>query len=334
VKVLIVEDNRSERELLLYMLEARFQHTTKFKEASNLAEAVAHLTREATDCVLLDLQLPDSFGKETYTKIQTQFPGIPVIIMTNTKDRTLAIELVRLGAADYVVKDYTDEESIFQRILIAIEKHKHSVRVPPEAAADVRKVESARARLMTARKSGEFEAVTLGTIETTAATADLTRRMFAEMQRLSQEASLQGRDLKHVTEVADKLQREILEGSLNKPSIKSRIALVEKDVRTLNLDNRAESREQIELAKRVGLIEQDLDNKSSRMHSDISALKMAQLSSAETEAQKKLGVLDNRVKFWVAILGVIGLVLSAAISSYFTLKAAEVKNPTQEKLNP
>lgn len=320
MKVLIVEDNRSERELLRYMLESRFQHSTDFREASDLQSALTQLQRGRIDCVLLDLQLPDSYGKETFTKIQAQHPEVPVIIMTGTKDRNLAIELVRLGAADYVEKSYTDEEAIFQRILLAIEKHKNSVRVPTEAAASVRKVERAQARLLTAHQSGEHQAIQVGTVETTAATADLSRRMFTEIQRMSTAMATQSQILKHVTEITDKLQREILEGSLDRPSMKSRMDLLERNVDSLKSDTRGEAAEQNQLLTKVTV----LDNQMLRAFSDISSLKRDSLVDQQLSTQATLASMSDRTKVLVALIGLIGILASAAIGGFF---AAHMEGP-------
>jgi DNA-binding response OmpR family regulator len=327
MKVLIVEDNKSERELLKYMLESRFQHTTKFREAADLHAAMSYLSQGDINCVLLDLQLPDSYGKETFAKIQARHPEVPVIVMTNTKDRDLAIELVRMGAADYVVKDFTDEESIFQRILLAIEKHKHSVRVPAEAAADVRRVEQARARLMSAHQSGEHQAIQANTVETTAATADLSRRMFTELQRITTQITSQGRDLKHVTEVTDKLQTEILEGSLDRPSMKSRMDLIERNVAELQTETRIEEKEQTQILTRVSLLENDLDNKFSKAFSDISALKRGKSEETQISAQAAITKMSDSTKLKIAILGLVGTLIAATVGGYFAVKAAEKRAP-------
>lgn len=239
MKVLIVEDNKSQRELLKVLLESNYQHAVKFREASSLKSALEYLNRGDIDCILLDLNLTDSHGKETFAKIHENHKEVPIVVMTNTHDRALAIELVRLGAEDYVTKGYTDEEGIFQRILLAIERHKYTVRVPPDDAACAHDVDKARSALMAAYQAGEPTAIQTGVVQTTAATADMTRRMFTEIQKLNSTMGSQGKDLKHVTEITDNLQREMLDGTKDEPSMKSRMGRLEREVGDIQMDLRA-----------------------------------------------------------------------------------------------
>src|ERR1700744_4061072 len=159
MRILIVEDSATDRELLKYLLADKFMSEAKFREASNLATAVKYLDGGNIDCVLLDLQLPDSAGKETFEKLVSRYPDVPIIVMTHNKDRELAVSMIQLGAADYILKSYTDEEELFRRIVFAVEKHRRTVRMPAENAASIHKLERAQANLVTARKSGEHVAI-------------------------------------------------------------------------------------------------------------------------------------------------------------------------------
>lgn len=136
-RILIVEDSPTDREILRYLLEDQFKSEAKFREASSLATAFRYLELGNIDCVVLDLQLPDSAGRETFQKINERFPDIPTIVMTHNKDRALAIDMIKMGAADYVLKDYTNPEDIFRRIIFAVEKHHRSVRMPAEKVQTV-----------------------------------------------------------------------------------------------------------------------------------------------------------------------------------------------------
>lgn len=238
MKVLIVEDNQSDRELLKIMLKSNYQHIIKFREVSSLKNAFSYLDRGDIDCVLLDLHLPDSHGKETFSKLHDYHTEIPIVVMTHNQDRDLAIELVRLGAADYVTKDYTDEEGIFQRILLAIERHKYTIRINPDDAACTHDVERARSDLMAAYKEGEPTAIQTGVVRTTAATAELTRRMFTEIQKLNTSLVVQSKDLSHITEITDQLQQEMLQGSRDVPSMKSKVERLEINVQKLEREVR------------------------------------------------------------------------------------------------
>lgn len=326
MKILIVEDNRSDRELLRYMMEERFARDAKFREASNLRTAIEFLRRGDIDCVLLDLQLPDSTGRETFQKISSQFPSVPIIVMTHTQDRALAMDLVRMGAADYVTKNYTDEEAIFQRILLAIEKHRYSIRVPPETAASVQRVEQARVSLDHAHQSGEHRAIQSASTEAASATAVLVQQLVAEFQRMNSGQAVRDANIRHVTETTDRLQREILEGDLTTPSMKARMSILEKNVSDLTLREKEESNEQKELRERVSLIDQQIQSDQKKVHSDIRELREDIKVIHKTVAQKGLALLDSKTKVIVAILGIIATLVGAWATYRFGMSHS--KTPT------
>lgn len=122
--ILIVEDNPSDRSLMRYLLEARFpKNVVTFHEASRLSEALAALEEQSIDCIILDLQLPDSSGSQTFLRVYERHFDVPIIVMTHNKNRQLAIDMIQAGASDYIIKDFTDEEELFNRILLTIERH-------------------------------------------------------------------------------------------------------------------------------------------------------------------------------------------------------------------
>lgn len=131
MRILIVEDNRVDRELLLELLQDKFMTEAKFRTADNLQLACEYLgrTRDGEpffDVVILDLGLPDSTGRDTFRELHGKFPNVPIVVMSHNKDPELALDLIREGASDYVLKDYTNETAIFRRVLFAVERSKLS----------------------------------------------------------------------------------------------------------------------------------------------------------------------------------------------------------------
>lgn len=226
MKILIVEDSRSEREILKYLLESRFQNAAKFREAGSLDAAFGFLDRGDIDCVILDLQLPDSAGRETFEKLVKRHPEVPVVVMTNNKDRELALDMIQKGAQEFVIKNYTDEEELFRRVLFAIEKHRRTVRVPTEDAATVHRLEKAKARMLTAQEEGQGQLMQMTTVETTSAIADLAKRMFTELQTVNTNMTQQKGMLEEAITTSKKLKVEMLEGTPNQPSMRSQVELL------------------------------------------------------------------------------------------------------------
>jgi signal transduction histidine kinase len=72
--------------------------------------------------VLLDLSLPDSRGLQTFKKQQAKAPQVPIIVLTGLNDEALAVEAVREGAQDYLVKGHVDSNLLSRSIYYAIER--------------------------------------------------------------------------------------------------------------------------------------------------------------------------------------------------------------------
>lgn len=122
MNILVVEDSSSDRELLIFTLQEHFQEEAHFREAATLKDAHSYLERGNVDCIILDLQLPDSAGLDTFLRVYTAYPQIPIIIATHNANLELARQLVRAGAEDVILKNFTHTTAIFRRILLATER--------------------------------------------------------------------------------------------------------------------------------------------------------------------------------------------------------------------
>jgi len=70
-----------------------------------VGEALEHLAAGGIDCVLLDYRLPDTTGLDGLRVIRTRHPAIPVVIVTGAGSEHVAVDAMKLGATDYVVKE-------------------------------------------------------------------------------------------------------------------------------------------------------------------------------------------------------------------------------------
>lgn len=103
IRLLLVEDNPADARLLQLILtetEERF-HVT---HAGQLSDALELLHAETYDAILLDLTLPDSYGMGTLEQVLLAAPRAPILVLTGLNDETLAVEAIRKGAQDYLVK--------------------------------------------------------------------------------------------------------------------------------------------------------------------------------------------------------------------------------------
>ena len=106
-KILIVDD-----EISIGLLLCKFLTKNGF-EVSNVTTGrtvLQILEKERFDLVLCDYRLDDTDGKEILIHIKENYPATAVIIITGYSDIKLAVELIKLGAYDYIVKPlYPDE---------------------------------------------------------------------------------------------------------------------------------------------------------------------------------------------------------------------------------
>ncbi|MCX9086044.1 MAG: response regulator, partial [Candidatus Methanoperedens sp.] len=94
-----------------------FSFDVEWKE--RLSIGLERLAKKGIDVVLLDLNLPDSKGFNTFTKTLAQAPEIPIIILTGLDDETLAIRAVRTGAQDYLIKKHVNSSLLVRTIRYA-----------------------------------------------------------------------------------------------------------------------------------------------------------------------------------------------------------------------
>jgi serine phosphatase RsbU (regulator of sigma subunit) len=121
-RILFVEDDP----VLAGALEMAFRDadTVDFfiERGTTLRAAIALLGSRDIDVILLDLNLPDSRGLETFSKIQRVAPELPVIILSGLADEALAVESVRAGAQDYFVKGSMSVRVLVRAVRYALER--------------------------------------------------------------------------------------------------------------------------------------------------------------------------------------------------------------------
>ncbi len=123
LSVLLIEDNPVDAALVGKILK-KADMRVRLSVASTLTDGLAHIDNAAFDVLLLDLHLPDSHGEETLTRIREHEPRIPVVVLTGNDDDQLAVQLVRWGAQDYLVKGRCDHRTFLRTIRYAIERQR------------------------------------------------------------------------------------------------------------------------------------------------------------------------------------------------------------------
>jgi len=124
IRVLLVEDNPNDAEMTQLFLSRASGAAFEVDHAGSLAEALGALSKTAYDLTLLDLDLPDSAGLSSVFGVREIAPGMPIVISTAEDDEEVAVEAVRQGAQDFLVKGQFDEKLLARALRYAIERRR------------------------------------------------------------------------------------------------------------------------------------------------------------------------------------------------------------------
>jgi DNA-binding NtrC family response regulator len=110
--VLIVDDEEAVREVLRRLLQQRGYEAVAVAEGR---EALQLASGRGFDVVLLDLRMPGLSGVDVLKQLRADHPDIGVIMVTRVAEATTAVDAMRQGAYDYVLKPFELEE-IFWKV--------------------------------------------------------------------------------------------------------------------------------------------------------------------------------------------------------------------------
>jgi MinD-like ATPase involved in chromosome partitioning or flagellar assembly/FixJ family two-component response regulator len=108
LKVLLIEDNRIEARQTQQWLDNAKDVSFKVECAYRMKVALDRLSRGGIDIILLDLNLPDSRGLETFITLHDRAPHIPIVVLTGEDDESIGASAVAKGAQDYLIKHQVD----------------------------------------------------------------------------------------------------------------------------------------------------------------------------------------------------------------------------------
>jgi two-component system, NtrC family, response regulator AtoC len=117
-RVLVVEDEAYVRDSLVAVLRS---HHFDVTAAPSVPDALSQLSKFPVDVVLSDLRMPGADGLELVKRLQASSPETPVVILTGHGNVASAVECLRAGASDYILKPADPEalEVALQRALEA-----------------------------------------------------------------------------------------------------------------------------------------------------------------------------------------------------------------------
>src|SRR5579863_2656934 len=131
MRVLLIESEPEDvvflRDVLTEIGEGRYWNNwvnMEILEATSWTQASSILSSEPVDVILLDLDILDSQGVDTFRRAQLAAPHIPMVLLVGASEEMLGLRLVRDGAQDFLVKKHIDCGPLAHAMRNAIERHR------------------------------------------------------------------------------------------------------------------------------------------------------------------------------------------------------------------
>lgn len=120
-RVLLIEDDANYAHLLTAVLSAR-PAAFEIQTAAVLSTGLSMLTSFRPDIVLIDLELPDCSGYQTFLRVKARVPETPIIVLTGDDDEAMALRAADDGAQDYIVKGLLQPKAIERRVQMVLRR--------------------------------------------------------------------------------------------------------------------------------------------------------------------------------------------------------------------
>lgn len=128
IKVLVVDDSAESVELIKRNLESIGYH---IYTAHSVQSAVTLLETITVDLVITDLKMPQENGIELVRHVSENFKGVGILVITGFPSIEGAIESIKIGAEEYLVKSFTDKE-LFAAVERVLQKTHRNIHRDPE----------------------------------------------------------------------------------------------------------------------------------------------------------------------------------------------------------
>ncbi len=114
IRILVVEDDESQRKIIEYNLKQKAYETTAVDSAE---KALPALKKSIFNLLISDMKLPGQSGIDLLRQVRQTWPDLPVVFITAFGTIEKAVEAMKLGAFDYVTKPFDRDE-----FLLTVEK--------------------------------------------------------------------------------------------------------------------------------------------------------------------------------------------------------------------
>lgn len=178
MKILIIDDSPADRELTIRLLERDFAGT-EFAEIGRKREFYAALEAGAFDAVLTDFRLHWADGFLILSEVRARQPHVPVVFITESGSEEIAVEAMKAGLSDYVLKQHP------HRLPVALRESLQRARLQQQYDQALTELQIAHAGLR--RAADELEQRVVERTAELARTNDDLRSEMAERRRVEEE---------------------------------------------------------------------------------------------------------------------------------------------------
>lgn len=176
VHSLVIEDDPEDFVLLRKSFREFSEPDFQFSNVRDLKTAFHYLDSHTPDLIVLDLNLPDSHGLESFERVHERYPGIPLVVLATSDDDQVALKAIQGGAQDYLVKrDFAAMGPGFgRRVFInAIERKRADLEIERLYDELQRRMASTAARSQISEEKARFQAQLLDSLSESVIATDL-----------------------------------------------------------------------------------------------------------------------------------------------------------------
>jgi signal transduction histidine kinase len=120
--ILLVEDDPGDARRVVETLGEAQEASFSVYTVRDVAAARLHLSTHAVEAVLFGLSPPNRRGNEVIAELRGSAPGVPIIVLASLEDEQTALDALKHGAQDYLVKGRVDARSLAHAIRSAIQR--------------------------------------------------------------------------------------------------------------------------------------------------------------------------------------------------------------------
>lgn len=138
----IIDDDAAVRDSLAFLLSTAGVTAETYESATAFFDGHANAD---VGCIVTDIRMPDMSGLDLLRRVKEINPSLPVIVITGHGDVPLAVEAMKLGAADFIEKPFEDE-AMLAAISAALDRNRQRERAEAKIVELKARLESLSAR--------------------------------------------------------------------------------------------------------------------------------------------------------------------------------------------